>query len=115
MLAGCSQQLYKCAQTRWTGRLVAQMMLYVLFLALSMGTGGMMPWILQRTLGHVPLHGAASSSPALQRFYRDEPGYSYNNSNTYSYCKETAAVGGKEQLPAAIFAVGADTLSKTVM
>jgi hypothetical protein len=87
------------------------MMLYVLFLALSMGAGGMMPWILQHTLGHSPLDGAPGSSPALQRVYRDEPGYSYNNSNTYSYCRKTPAVGGKKQLPAANFAGGACTHS----
>lgn len=72
-------------------------MLYVLFLALSMGAGGIMPWILQHTTGLAPLHGAGSS-PALQRVYREEPGYSYVNSNMYSYCKKTATVGGKKQL-----------------
>lgn len=79
-----------------------QMMLYVLFLVLSMGAGGMMPWILQHTLGYLPFHAGASSSstsgsssPALQRVYREEPGYSYINNNTYGYCKKTSRIGGE--------------------
>lgn len=101
--AGCSQQLYKYAQTRWTGRLFVQMTLYVLFLVLSMGAGGMMPWILQHTLGYLPFHAGAtsssttngSSSPAFQHVYREEPGYSYINNNTYGYCKKTSRIGGE--------------------
>jgi hypothetical protein len=79
------------------------MTLYVLFLVLSMGAGGLMPWILQHTLGYLPFHagasssstGGGSSSPALQRVYREEPGYSYTNSNRYAYCKKTSKIGGE--------------------
>lgn len=78
------------------------MTLYVLFLAASMGAGGLMPWILQRCLGHLPVfvqhsRGSSSSGPALQRVYREEPGYSYINSNKYSYCRKPVALGGETQ------------------
>jgi len=86
---GCAQ-LYRCAQTQWTSKLAVQLTLYVLFLAISMGAGGTMPWILQRYLGR-PLHGSVPQ----QQMYREEAGYSYVNSNTYSYCMNSAAAGGK--------------------
>lgn len=86
---GCAQ-LYRCAQTQWTCKLAVQLTLYVLFLAISMGAGGTMPWILQRYLGR-PLHGNVPQ----QQVYREESGYSYANSNTYSYCINSAAVVGK--------------------
>lgn len=84
------------------------MTVYVLFLAVSMGAGGMMPWILQHALGYLPLHAAAGSSSGsswassssggnvgLQRTYREEPGYTYVNNNRYTYCKKTANAGGE--------------------
>jgi hypothetical protein len=57
-----------------------------------------MPWILQKCLGHQPvLAHSAGSSPVLQRVYRDTPGYTYVNSNRYSYCRKTVAVGGESK------------------
>jgi hypothetical protein len=68
------------------------MALYVIFLVISTGLGGMMPWIRQHSNGS--LHAGASTA-ALQKVYKEEPGYTYINSNTYSYCSSKAQAAGK--------------------
>jgi hypothetical protein len=68
------------------------MTLYVIFLAISTGVGGMMPWVLQHS--HATLHAGAVTA-ALQKVYKEQPGYTYINSNTYSYCSGKPQAAGK--------------------
>lgn len=89
---GCGGQLYRCAQTKWTLRLAVQMTLYVGFILVSMGAGGGMPWLLQRFRDWDTRAGMTLKA----KVYIEEPGYSYINNNTYSYCSDkVVSVTGK--------------------
>lgn len=57
-----------------------------------MGVGGMMPWMLQHK--HAGLQ-PGSSMAALQKVYKEDPGYTYINSNTYSYCRKKTVEAGE--------------------
>lgn len=72
-----------------------QMSLYVVFVAVSMGVGGGLPWFLQQGKAGQLQHNAAGSVTALHKVYKEDLGYAYVTNNTYSYCKKRHAAGGE--------------------